>query len=44
MKLVKLLRVCLNETYIRVHFGKHLSYSFPIQNGLNKEMLHHNFF
>jgi hypothetical protein len=25
--------MCLNETYIKVCIGKHLSDSFPIQNG-----------
>jgi hypothetical protein len=25
--------MCLNETYSEVHIGKHLSDSFPIQNG-----------
>jgi hypothetical protein len=35
MDLVRLIRICLNETYSKVHIGKHLSDSFPIQNGLN---------
>jgi hypothetical protein len=35
MKLVKLIKVCLNETYSKVRIGKHLSDSFPIQNGLS---------
>jgi hypothetical protein len=26
----------LNETYGKVHIGKHLSHSFPIQNGLKQ--------
>jgi hypothetical protein len=26
--------MCLNETYSKVHIGKYLSDSFPIQNGL----------
>jgi hypothetical protein len=26
--------MCLNETYSKVRIGKHLSDSFPIQNGL----------
>jgi hypothetical protein len=34
MKLVRLIKMCLNETYSIVHIGKHLSDSFPIQNGL----------
>jgi hypothetical protein len=36
-KLVRLIKMCLNETYSKVHIGKHLSDSFPIQNGLKKE-------
>jgi hypothetical protein len=28
--------MCLNETYSKVHIDKHLSDSFPIQNGLKK--------
>jgi hypothetical protein len=40
MKPVRLIKMCLNETYStgikysKVHIGKHLSESFPIQNGL----------
>jgi hypothetical protein len=36
MKLVRLIKMCLNETYNKVHIGKHLSDSFPIQNGLKQ--------
>jgi hypothetical protein len=36
MKLVGLIRMCLNETYSKVRIGKHLSDSFPIQNGLKQ--------
>jgi hypothetical protein len=36
MKLVRLIIRCLNETYCIVHIGKHLSDSFPIQNGLKQ--------
>jgi hypothetical protein len=36
MKLVKLIIMCLNEIYSKVHIGKHLSNSFPIQNGLKQ--------
>jgi hypothetical protein len=36
MKLVRLIRMCLNETYSKVRIGKHLSDSFPIQNGLKQ--------
>jgi hypothetical protein len=28
--------MCLNETYNKVRIGKHLSNSFPIQNGLKQ--------
>jgi hypothetical protein len=33
MKLGRLNKMCLNETYSKVRTGKHLSDSFPIQNG-----------
>jgi hypothetical protein len=36
MKLVWLIKMCLNETYSKVCIGKHLSDSFPIQNGLKQ--------
>jgi hypothetical protein len=36
MKLVGLIRMCLNETYSKVRIGEHLSYSFPIQSGLKQ--------
>jgi hypothetical protein len=36
MKLVRLIKMCLNETYSKVRMGKHLSDSFPIQNGLKQ--------
>jgi hypothetical protein len=36
MKLVRLVEMCLNETYSKVHVGKHLSDSFPIQSGLKQ--------
>jgi hypothetical protein len=36
MKLVRLITMCLNETYSKVRIGKHLSDSFPIQNGLKQ--------
>jgi hypothetical protein len=34
MKLVRLLEMCLNETYINIRIDKHLSGSVSIQNGL----------
>jgi hypothetical protein len=36
MKLVRLIKMCLNETYSDIHRGKNLSYSFPIRNGLKQ--------
>jgi hypothetical protein len=36
MKLLRLIKMFLNETYSKVHIGKHLSNSFPIQKGLNQ--------
>jgi hypothetical protein len=36
MKLVRLIKMCLNETYSKVRIGKHLSEGFPIQNGLKQ--------
>jgi hypothetical protein len=36
MKLVRLIKMCLNETYSKVRIGRHLSDSFPIQNGLKQ--------
>jgi hypothetical protein len=37
MKLVRLIKMCLNETYSIVCIGKHLSESFLIQNCLKQE-------
>jgi len=36
MKLVMLIKMCLNETYIGVWVGQHLSDMFPIRNGLKQ--------
>jgi hypothetical protein len=36
MKLVRLIKMCLNETYSKVRIGKHLSDGFPVQNGLKQ--------
>jgi len=36
MKLIRLIRMCLNETYSRVRIGKHLSEMFPVENGLKQ--------
>ena len=34
MKLVRLIKMCLTETYTRVRVGENLSDMFPIRNGL----------
>jgi hypothetical protein len=34
IKLVRFFKMCLSVTYSKVRIGKHLSDSFPIQNGL----------
>jgi len=36
MKLVRLIKMCLNETYRRDQVGKDLSDMFPIENGLKQ--------
>jgi hypothetical protein len=36
MKLVRLIKMCLNEICSEVRIGKHLSDSFPIPNGLKQ--------
>ena len=33
-KMVRLIKMCLTETYSRFNVGKNLSYMFPIRNGL----------
>ena len=35
-KLVRLIKMCLTETYSRVGVGKNLSEMFPIRNGLKQ--------
>jgi hypothetical protein len=35
-KLARLIKMCLNETYSKVHVGKLMSDKFPIQNGLKQ--------
>jgi hypothetical protein len=37
IKLVRLTKMCLNETCSRVRVGKHLSGIFPIRNGLKRK-------
>jgi hypothetical protein len=36
MKLVRLIKMCLNEAYSRVRVGENLSYVFPIRNVLKQ--------
>jgi hypothetical protein len=36
MKLVRLIKMCLNDTYSKVQMGKYLSYMFAIKNGLKQ--------
>jgi hypothetical protein len=36
MKLVRLIKMCLKETYFKVHTGKHLPDNFSIQNSLKQ--------
>jgi len=37
MKLVRLIKMCLTETYSRVRLGKNLSNMFPIRDSLKQE-------
>jgi hypothetical protein len=39
MQIVRLIKMCLNETYSKVHLGKHLSDKFLIQNCLERDAL-----
>jgi hypothetical protein len=36
MKLVRLIKICLNETYDEARIDEHLCDAFPIQNGLKQ--------
>ena len=36
MKMIRLIKLCLNETCSRVRVGKHLYDTFPINNGLKQ--------
>jgi hypothetical protein len=36
LKLVRLIKMCLNKTYSRVWVGKHMSDRFPIKNDLKQ--------
>ena len=44
MKLVRLIKMCLNEANSIVRVGKHLFCLFPIENGLNKKLLYRDCF
>jgi len=45
MKLVRLIKMCLTETYYRVQVGKNLTDMFPIRYVfLKKEMLYRHYF
>jgi hypothetical protein len=44
LKLVRLIKMCLNKTYSRIRVGKHLSDRFPIKNGLKHGDAYHNCF
>jgi hypothetical protein len=37
MKVVRLIEMCLNESYSKIPIGKHLSGTFPIQNSIKQE-------
>jgi hypothetical protein len=39
MKLVSLIKMCLNEMYSKVRTGKHLSNNFPFPNGPKQDAL-----
>jgi hypothetical protein len=36
VKLVRLIKMCLTQTYSKVHIGKHSSDKFLIENGLKQ--------
>jgi hypothetical protein len=44
LKLIRLIKMCLNKTYSRVLVGKHLSDRFPIKNGLTQGTLYRHYF
>jgi hypothetical protein len=43
-KLVRLIKMCLNETCCKIRIGKHLSGAFPIKNGLKQGDAYHHYF
>jgi hypothetical protein len=36
MKQVRLIKMCLNETFCKIRVDKHLSEAYPIQNSLKQ--------
>jgi hypothetical protein len=42
INLVRMIKMCLNKSYSKVHIGKHLSDKFPVQSGLKQGMLYHH--
>jgi len=42
MKLVRLIKMCLNETCRRVCVGKDISDMFPVKNGLKQGDVYHH--
>jgi hypothetical protein len=46
MKIVRLIKMCLNETHSRIRIGKQLSYNFLLKNGLKQGifLLYHHCF
>jgi hypothetical protein len=42
MKLVRLIKMCVNETYRRVWVGKDISDMFPIRNGSKRGDVYHH--
>ena len=43
-KLVRLIKMCLSETYSRVHVGWFLPHAFPIHCGFKQGMHYHLYF
>jgi hypothetical protein len=39
LKLARLIKMCIYETYSRIRVGKHLSDRFPIKNGLKQDAI-----
>jgi hypothetical protein len=44
MKLVRLIKMCLNETYITVRVGEHLSGMFPVKIDFKLDTLSQSLF